>query len=125
MKRKFSLGPVLVIPLAIAAVLMFTTAVANLQEGQQSEGKQQLEDAVRRSAVACYAAEGIYPPNLEYLEEHYGVQIDEERYTVYYEVFAENLMPEITVLPLDTAALTASMGTISGKFLASKETDVL
>ena len=98
MKRKFSLGPVLVIPLAIAAVLMFTTAVANLQEGQQSEGKQQLEDAVRRSAVACYAAEGIYPPNLEYLKEHYGIQVDETRYTVAYDVFASNMVPDITVL---------------------------
>ena len=98
MKRKFSLGPVLVIPLAIAAVLMFTTAVANLQEGQQSEGKQQLEDAVRRSAVACYAAEGIYPPTLQYLQEHYGLQINEDRYVVFYEVFAQNMMPDVTVL---------------------------
>jgi hypothetical protein len=98
MKRRFSLGPVLVLPLAIAAVLMFTTAVANLQEGHRSEGKQQLEEAVRRGAVACYAAEGIYPPNLEYLEEHYGVQVDHERYTVAYDVFASNMMPDVTVL---------------------------
>jgi hypothetical protein len=97
-KRRFNLGPVLIIPLAIAVVLMFTTAIANLQEGQQSEGKQQLEDAVRRSAVACYAAEGIYPPNLEYLEEHYGVQVDRTRYTVSYDVFASNMMPDVTVL---------------------------
>ena len=47
---------------------------------------------------ACYAAEGIYPPNLEYLEEYYGLQIDETRYTVHYSAFAENLMPDITVL---------------------------
>ena len=98
MKRRFNLGPVLIVPLAVAVVLMFTTAVSNLQEGQQSEGKQQLEDAVRRGAVACYAAEGIYPPTLEYLEEHYGIQVDRERYTVAYAVFASNLMPDITVL---------------------------
>ena len=98
MKRRFNLGPVLIVPLAVAVVLMFTTAVSNLQEGQQSEGRQQLEDAVRRGAVACYAAEGIYPPTLEYLEEHYGIQVDRERYTVAYAVFASNLMPDITVL---------------------------
>ena len=50
------------------------------------------------SCVACYAAEGIYPPDLDYLKDHYGVQVDEERYTVFYSVFAENLMPDITVL---------------------------
>ena len=98
MKRRFSLGPVLVLPLAIAAVLMFTTAVANLQEGHRSEGKQQLEEAVRRGAVACYAAEGIYPPTLQYLQEHYGLQINEDRYVVFYEVFAQNMMPDVTVL---------------------------
>ena len=48
--------------------------------------------------MACYAAEGVYPPTLSYLEEHYGLQIDEERYTVHYSAFAENLMPDITVL---------------------------
>ena len=50
------------------------------------------------SCVACYAAEGVYPPDLAYLEEHYGVQIDEERFTVSYVVFGSNLMPDITVL---------------------------
>ena len=58
----------------------------------------ELEEAVRRGCVACYAAEGRYPPDLEYLKEHYGIQVDEGRYTVRYDAFAENLMPDITVL---------------------------
>ena len=98
MKRKINLGPVLLVPTALAVLLVFTSALSNLQDGRVSEGRQQLEDAVRRSAVACYAAEGIYPPNLEYLEEHYGIQVDRERYTVMYEIFASNLMPDVTVL---------------------------
>lgn len=48
--------------------------------------------------MACYAIDGVYPPDLEYLKEHYGIQIDEDRYTVHYIPIAENLMPEITVL---------------------------
>ena len=98
MKRKVRLGPVLLVPAALAVLLIFMSALSNLQEGRIREGRQQLEDAVRRSAVACYAAEGIYPPNLEYLEEHYGIQVDRERYTVMYEIFASNLMPDVTVL---------------------------
>ncbi len=61
-----------------------------------------METALRRAAVACYAAEGIYPPTLDYLKQHYGVQIDENRYAVFYEVFADNLMPDITVLVKET-----------------------
>ena len=48
--------------------------------------------------MACYAAEGFYPPNLDYLEEHYGVQIDKRHFVVHYTAIAENLMPDITVL---------------------------
>lgn len=85
---------------AAAALLLawFFSAVFHLRDGQKQEGRQQLEEALRRAAVACYAAEGVYPPSLSYLEQHYGVQLDKERYTVFYEVFADNLMPEITVL---------------------------
>ena len=35
----------------------------------------------------------------EYLEEHYGVQIDRTRYHVFYEGFASNIIPDITVIP--------------------------
>lgn len=84
--------------LAAVAALVFLTGLSNLDRDRSEEGRQQLEEALRRAAVACYAAEGIYPPNLAYLEEHYGIQVDEDRYTVFYEVFASNLMPDITVL---------------------------
>lgn len=92
----------LFLPLAaVAVLLMFLTGLSNLDRGRTEEGRQQLEDALRRAAVACYAAEGIYPPDLDYLKEHYGVQVDEENYAVFYEVFASNLMPDITVLERD------------------------
>ena len=81
-----------------AAVLGLVTAVSGLGSGQDGEALQQLEESLRRSAVACYAAEGVYPPDLAYLEEHYGVQIDEKRFVVYYDAFASNMMPDITVL---------------------------
>ncbi len=86
-------------PALVTVILVFfLAAVSNLQAGNKEEGKEQLEQAIRRCAVACYAAEGIYPPNVDYMKEHYGIQIDEEQYLVIYDIFAENLMPDITVL---------------------------
>ena len=85
--------------LAVAALFLFSLSRVN--SGQNEEGRRLLEDSLRRAAVACYAAEGIYPPTVSYLEEHYGVQIDRTRYAVFYEIFAENLMPEITVVELE------------------------
>ena len=55
-----------------------------------------------RAAVACYAAQGAYPPDLSYIEEHWGVQIDRSRYAVFYQVEGSNLMPDITVLERET-----------------------
>lgn len=84
--------------LAVAVLVCFATALDSLEGGQAEEDRRQLEETLRRSCVACYAVEGIYPPDLDYLTEHYGLQVDESRYTVRYSIFAENLMPDITVL---------------------------
>ena len=88
----------------LAAVLIlaaFLLSLSRLEQDRQAHGAAQLEATVRRAAVACYAAEGMYPDDISYLQEHYGVQIDEERYTVIYDVFASNLMPDITALEND------------------------
>lgn len=87
--------------LAIAVLLFFALALSRLETGRQAAGRQQLEDALRRTAVACYAAEGFYPPSVDYMVQHYGLQYDEDAYRVHYEVFASNLMPEITVVERD------------------------
>ena len=101
-RKKNGLVPLLrgiLLPLAVVAILLwFTVAVDSLDNGRSEEDLHQLEETLRRSCVACYAAEGAYPPNLDYLKDRYGLQIDEKRYTVRYTAFAENLMPDITVL---------------------------
>lgn len=92
----------LVVMILSALLLWFFPALEHLSAGQHEEGRAQLELALRRATVACYATEGFYPPTLDYLIEHYGTQIDRSRYSVFYEIFADNLMPEITVLVKET-----------------------
>ena len=82
-------------------LLCFLTALNRFSAGSGEAQRQQLEDSIRRASVACYATEGYYPPDLEHLQTYYGIQIDEDRYSVHYEVFAENLMPDITVVPYE------------------------
>ena len=89
----------LLLPVVCVAVLVFfSTALDSLNSGHEEEDLRQLEEALRRGCVACYAVEGVYPPNLDYLKEHYGIQVDEDRYMVHFVPCAENLMPDITVL---------------------------
>lgn len=87
-----------ILALFLALLLLFWTAVSQLEMRRQREGRAQLEEAIRRAAVTCYALEGFYPPDVAYLQQHYGLQVDEQSYTVHYELVASNWMPDITVL---------------------------
>lgn len=97
-EKKPVLAGILMPLAAIALLLCFLSGISNVTRGRSAEDKQRLEDVLRRAAVACYAAEGRYPESLEYLVEHYGVQIDSRNFIVSYMPIAENLMPDITVL---------------------------
>lgn len=100
--KRFSIFGVIrgmLLPLIILAVLLcFFTGISNIRNGSGDEGKRQLEESIRRTAAACYASEGVYPPTVDYMKEKYGLQIDEGRYYVDYKAFASNLMPDFTVL---------------------------
>ena len=47
--------------------------------------------------MQCYVVEGVYPENLSYLEENYGLQINTRDFYVAYDAFASNLPPDIRV----------------------------
>ena len=70
----------------------------SLTKGEAGESLKQLETSIRKATMLCYAAEGVYPPDLQYLKDHYGIQIDEDKYAVFYEVQGKNLMPSSTVM---------------------------
>lgn len=91
----------ILILLIIGVVLFgFITFLTSLETDHAAEDKLQLQTALTRAAVSCYAAEGEYPPDLAYLQDHYGIQINTDLYAVQYEYIASNLMPDITVLEL-------------------------
>lgn len=90
-----------IVAVCVGILVIFATAISNLNAGSDEEEKKQLEEAIRRGVITCYATEGVYPPDFAYVKEKYGIQVDETRYLVIYDAFAENLMPDITVLERD------------------------
>lgn len=80
---------------------VFLTGMDSFLVRARAEGAETLRNGITRACVQCYAIEGRYPPSIEYLEDHYAVQIDEDRYYVFYDGFASNLMPDITVIPVE------------------------
>ena len=84
--------------LMLAAVYILLVSAGSVSERQQAESLTQMEDTIYKAVLNCYAIEGSYPATIDYVEQHYGLQIDHDRYDVFYEIFAENVMPEITVI---------------------------
>lgn len=76
-------------------------AVNNAEIGAHEEKYNILKDALIRSVVQCYAIEGFYPPNIEYLENNYGLVVDHNKYVISYNIFASNIMPEFDVFIIE------------------------
>ncbi len=81
-------------------ILFLSVGIENVSSASDGESRQILQDAVLRATVQCYAIEGMYPPDMRYLEDHYGVVYDHSRYIVHYEAFAGNILPDIAVIDL-------------------------
>lgn len=77
---------------------VFLNGVLSMSDRMEREGTETLRSAIARASVQCYAIEGRYPPSVQYLEDNYGIRIDRERFNVFYEGFASNIMPDITVI---------------------------
>lgn len=88
------LFPILVF-LAIAGVLGWGIYYVGSMNRQQNLDL--LRQTVSRTTVQCYAIEGLYPPDVEYLEENYNLSYDHDAYFIFYDSFASNIMPVIEV----------------------------
>ena len=84
--------------LAIASVIIF--GLFQVEASGRAEGRLLLEDSIKNSVIRHYAIEGSYPGGISVIEEYYGVHIDRTRYAVFYNAFAPNIMPSITVVEL-------------------------
>ena len=92
------LAPLCLTVLVVAGIVW---GASKTQEQASVQALKLTEESVRRAAVQCYALEGIYPVNLEYLMDHYGIRPDFNRFIVHYQYIADNLLPVISVLPIN------------------------
>ncbi len=93
-----SQGIALVLFIIVAASVI--AGVGNVSQKSSDEELKMAQDSIMRAVASCYAIEGRYPDTYEYLKENYGLTVDEDKYIVHYEIFASNIMPEITVIPV-------------------------
>jgi len=97
LQRAYILGPIIIF---VVLVVMFTSVDKDNVDQMYSQEKQ-IEEVIRKYAVACYAQEGAYPVDIAYLEENYGLIVNEEKYFYYYDLFASNILPDIEVRAIE------------------------
>ena len=93
-KRTTLLIVCLLILCLIAGVLAWW-AVSAGSRNIREEGAAALKQTITSAARQCYVVEGVYPSELAYLEDNYGLQINKEDYYVTYDAFAQNLPPAV------------------------------
>ena len=91
---KKDIGAILIFVVLIIAFIFLVNTITTRGDGRELDI---VRDAVKNAALTCYAVEGMYPDDLEYLREHYNLSFNEEKYHVFYEPLASNLMPSIKV----------------------------
>ena len=79
-------------------MLLFLSGIQHLSKASLARQKESLESALSRSISQCYAVEGAYPPDITYLQEHYGLTYDSSLFLIDYISYGSNLRPEVTVL---------------------------
>lgn len=82
---------VIIISAVLVAGIYYISNMGNAQ------GIKLTRESVIRTVVECYAVEGIYPPDVEYMRDNYDLSYDESKYFIHYEAFASNIMPTIEV----------------------------
>lgn len=102
-RRRFSLLKSIIIPVFVFFffIIILLKGIDYFHNVNQNQNLDLMEQAVRRATIQCYAVEGKYPSDLSYLEENYGLVIDDDKFGVEYGCFASNIMPTIIVYPMN------------------------
>lgn len=98
-KNKITFLLPVVICILMAAILW--TSSSRIFSETKKRQEESTKNAVIKGAVQCYAVEGRYPESLSYLQKHYGVSYDKDKFIVSYEIMGSNRMPQVTVIPLN------------------------
>ena len=104
--NKRDIGAILIFVVLIIAFIFLVNTITTRGDGRELDI---VRDAVKNAALTCYAVEGMYPDDIQYLRDHYNLSFNEDRdhynlsfnedkYVVYYEPFASNVIPTIQVV---------------------------
>ena len=99
MKNKTVRTVVLCLIVAAAILLVAVPLYRSAGREDAEDSVKAITETVQKLALQCYVIEGAYPASLDYLEENYGLTVNTKDYKIVYTPFAENLPPDVKVVP--------------------------
>lgn len=89
----------MIFPSILCGVLLFLlfASIDYVDLMNERQSLDLLKQTVKKATVECYVIEGVYPSDLSYLEENYGVVYDKKKFNIEYSCFSSNIMPTIVV----------------------------
>ncbi len=97
-RKKKITGKIVLAGAVLLTVLLTILIFGGSGRDVSEEGAAAICETVRRGALQCYVVEGVYPPDLQYLCDNYGIQVNTEDYYVVYDCFSSNLPPTVRVV---------------------------
>lgn len=97
-RRKRHLTPFFPLIVGVAALWFLWTAAGQITTENTTQEKTILSNALSCSITQCYALEGFYPPDLDYLCEHYGFTYNTDHFFITYTYIGSNLRPDVTII---------------------------
>ena len=82
---------------ACLILAVFFAGVRMIDRWVFQQSRSALERELHQASEHCYAVEGRYPPDLAYLQKHYGIRTQHRGLTVDYRRIAPDRAPEITI----------------------------
>jgi len=97
-KRVASVETIVSILIFAIILIFFVGGLSDAAGNSVAEGARIAKTSLMRAAASCYAFEGAYPSDYQYLVDNYGINIDTGKYIVHYDSISSNLMPNIKII---------------------------
>lgn len=82
----------------LCIIIVFITSIHISVTGNKQRQKEYLMAAINNDITYHYTTTGIYPDNLQTIENKYGLTYDKDKFYIDYKIFGKNIYPKVVIL---------------------------
>ena len=91
-------GTIIITTALALSIFLSGLAIYSIEKDANTRETTAIKAVIDKALLQCYALEGSYPTDVQYLADNYGIILNENDYFYYYEAYGANIFPDVTVL---------------------------